>query len=120
MKTKPSSSHFLAYLSGFILSIILTLAAFYLVVAEALSGWAIISILGVLAIGQLLIQVLFFLHLGREERPRWSSNAFLFMVMVVVILVGGSMWIMYNLNYHHGDPPEDINTYIMDEENIYK
>jgi cytochrome o ubiquinol oxidase subunit IV len=41
----------------------------------------------------------FFLHLGRETRPRWKLAVFLFMLGVILILVFGSLWIMTNLNY---------------------
>ena len=51
-------------------------------------------------LAQFFTQLLFFLHLGRETKPRWKLLVFLFMTMIVAILVFGSLWIMYNLNYH--------------------
>jgi cytochrome o ubiquinol oxidase operon protein cyoD len=53
----------------------------------------------------------FFLHLGRESKPRWNLNALLFAVLVVVIIVFGSLWIMHNLNYHMQNP-QQINKYL--------
>ena len=41
-----------------------------------------------------------YLHLGLESKPRWNLMMFLFMVLLIFVLVGGSMWIMYNLNYN--------------------
>ena len=112
------SGSFKAYLSGFILSIVLTLAAFYMVQQSVLEGWALLLVITALAIGQLLVQVLFFLHLGREEKPRWNLIAFMFMSLVVVIVVLGSLWIMHSLNYNMQLPQDDSS--IMDKENIYR
>lgn len=53
-----------------------------------------------LAAAQALLQLLLFLHLGLEENPRWNLIMFFFMVFVIVILVGGSLWIMANLDYN--------------------
>lgn len=107
----------MSYTTGFITSIILTLAAYQLVVNHVLAGWALIfTILG-LAIGQLVVQLLFFLHLGRESKPRWNFLVFAFMVIIVVIVAGGSLWIMKNLDYHTMTPTE-TNTYLRDHEGL--
>ncbi|MEO8105561.1 MAG: cytochrome o ubiquinol oxidase subunit IV [Candidatus Saccharibacteria bacterium] len=107
----------LSYSSGFVLSIILTLAAYQLVVNHLVAGWALIfTILG-LAVVQLLVQLLFFLHLGRESKPRWNLVVFLFMVLVVVIIAGGSLWIMKNLNYRTMSPAQ-TKTYLRDHEGL--
>ncbi len=90
-----------SYTVGFGLSIILTLAAYILVIKDVFSGWALVSALAALAITQLLVQLLFFLHLGRESKPRWNLQVLLFAVGVVIIVVFGSLWIMKNLEYNH-------------------
>ena len=107
----------MSYTTGFISSVILTLAAYQLVVNQVLAGWALIfTILG-LATVQLAVQLLFFLHLGRESKPRWNFLVFAFMVIVVVIVAGGSLWIMKNLNYRTMTPTE-TNTYLRDHEGL--
>jgi cytochrome o ubiquinol oxidase subunit IV len=94
------------YISGFGLSLILTLLAYSIVWWHvhsrhiAFSHRFIMSTIMVLALTQLLVQLIFFLHVGRESRPRWNLTVLIFAAGVVVILVGGSLWIMYNLNYH--------------------
>lgn len=88
------------YVVGFILSVILTLLAFLIVTEHWLAGNQALLAIGALAILQFTVQTLCFLHLGGETKPRNKLMVFLFMLMVVVILVGGSMWIMNNLNYH--------------------
>lgn len=89
-----------SYVIGFILSIVLTLASFMLVSEQALAvGDLILTIVG-LAVAQVLVQLFFFLHLGSDSKPYWNLTVFLFMLVIMVILVAGSLWIMYNLDYY--------------------
>lgn len=94
-----------SYALGFGLSLLLTAAAFGLVWSKALHGWALIGALFGLAVMQLLVQLLSFLHLSHESRPRWNLQVLVFAVGVVLIIVVGSLWIMQNLQYgHHAAP----------------
>jgi cytochrome o ubiquinol oxidase operon protein cyoD len=100
------------YLMGFLLCIVLTLAAYFLVVEKLLSGMTLIlAILGLGAI-QMAVQLVFFMHLGSEyadgkPKHHWNFLVFFFMIMVLVIIVFGSLWIMYTLNYREM-PPMDM------------
>lgn len=85
---------YLAYFIGFISSLALTAFAFFLVVQKYSSP----EILGALALVQALIQLRFFLHLGQEKKPYWETIVFLFMTLVLLIIVIGSLWIMNDLN----------------------
>jgi cytochrome o ubiquinol oxidase operon protein cyoD len=104
---------FKTYAIGFGLSLLLTLAAYFPVSRHVHSGHLIYSdrslIVAVitLAITQLFVQLVFFLHLGRESKPRWNLVVFLFAALVVLILVLGTLWIMWNLNYHMAPIPSD-------------
>ena len=90
-----------SYLTGFVFSIILTLIAYYVVTAKLYSSnLQVVSIIISLAILQLFVQLIFFLHLGRESKPRWNVTVFVFAATVVLIVVFGSIWIMNNLNYN--------------------
>ncbi len=109
-----------SYITGFVFSIILTLGAYVLVVNETFSKSTLIAIISVLAIIQLLVQLVFFLHLSDESKPRWNLQVLLFAVLVVVIVVFGSLWIMNHLSYNHIMSPADTNTYIEHEELIRK
>lgn len=91
---------YLSYTIGFLLSIVLTLAAYFLVVDKILTGSRLVAAIVGLAVVQLFVQLVFFLHLGRESRPRWNLMVFWFALLVVVIVVFGSIWIMENLDYH--------------------
>lgn len=85
---------------GFILSLVLLVAAYRFEVHHHLQGSALIFAIFGFAILQALIQFVFFLFLGLESKPRENTIIFLFMVLVIIIIVGGSIWIMSNLNYN--------------------
>lgn len=57
-----------------------------------------VIILAVLALSQFVLQLVYFLHVGKEFSPRLKLLVTIFMVMIVFILVAGSIWIMNNLN----------------------
>lgn len=107
-----------SYTVGFTLSVILTLAAYMLTVNDVLNGWTLVYTLAGLAIVQLAVQLLFFLHLGRESRPRWNLTVMSFALMVVIILVFGSLWIMKNIQYNHshGESPSQTDNFIKHDE----
>lgn len=111
---------YMSYMIGFGLSLVLTLVAFWLVMQHVETGRfnkeTVVAGLAVTAIAQLIVQLVFFFHLGREPKPRLNTVSFLFMLMVVGIIGFGSLWIMYNLNYNM--MPEEVETYIQEEENI--
>ena len=79
---------------------ILTIAIYHFVTYDYLTGW--VLTLTVFGFGTILalIQLVFFLHLGMESKPHWNTIAFLFMALVMLVVIGGSLWIMYNLNYN--------------------
>jgi cytochrome o ubiquinol oxidase operon protein cyoD len=87
-----------AYLTGFTICILLTSTSFFLAIAKPFERhYVVLSILG-LALIQAASQLRFFLHLGQEPKPRWESIIFYFVMLILVIVVGGSLWIMNDLN----------------------
>lgn len=124
----PAKKHelhhlYMSYVIGFVLSLIITLVAFILTMRQIdadgqdLASGVVIAILAILAISQLVVQLLFFFHLGSESKPRLNTVSFLFMLMVIGILGLGSLWIMYNLDYNM--MPRDVEQHMMNEENIH-
>jgi cytochrome o ubiquinol oxidase operon protein cyoD len=105
-----------SYIIGFVLSIALTLVAYSLTVSHTLSRDMLIFAITGLAMVQLLVQLLFFLHLSQESRPRWRLIVFGLMIIVVAILVYGSVWIMNNLNYKM--MPKDLKVYMQKNEGL--
>lgn len=124
MSREETKRLYVSYVTGFFWSLLLTLAAFALVKMQldsggnAYEGKVLIGILAILAIVQLVVQLVFFFHLGREAKPRLNTVSFLFMLMVVGIIGFGSLWIMYNLNYNMMG--KEVEMYIQNEENIYR
>lgn len=105
------------YVIGFVLSLLLSLGAYAAVANHWLQGSMLIVAIVSLAIVQLVVQLVCFLHLGTETKPRWKLVAFWFMLMVLGILVFGSLWIMQNLNYNMMNVP-DISQQIKQDEGI--
>jgi len=90
-----------AYLIGFIFSIILTLLGFFLVTHRALEPQGLYLSLAVLILLQLATQAVFFFRLNMAtDDDRWNLVIFLFSLLIMLIVVSGSLWIMYNLNYY--------------------
>jgi len=89
-----------SYVLGFMLSVILTIWAYLATTHHAFSRWWLVAALFILATAQFVVQIVYFLHLGQEARPRWKRLLLIAMITFVLILVLGSVWIMYNLNYH--------------------
>lgn len=88
-------------LIGFILSLILTMAAYAIIVNPTwfhfTNSMAIKAILG-LAFAQATVQVFFFLDLWNEKGPLWNLNVFLSTLSIIAIIVWFSIWIIDNLN----------------------
>ena len=89
-----------SYTIGFILSIILTVIPYFVVVNHMPPVGGIAITVLVLAVGQLFIQLVFFLHLSRSSEQRWNLITFLFTALILLILVIATIWIMWNLNYN--------------------
>lgn len=85
---------------GFIFSAIVLLAAYRFETHYHMSsGWFTFTVI-TLAIAQAVLQLMFFMHLGLEEKPRWNAMMLGFMAFLIFVLVGGTLWIMANLNYN--------------------
>jgi cytochrome o ubiquinol oxidase subunit IV len=87
-----------AYVSGFILSVVLTAASFGLVIGHVLPPNASVMALAALAFIQVVVHLVFFLHMNASSGQRWNVMAFGFTVMTAVILIAGTLWVMHNAN----------------------
>lgn len=85
---------------GFVLSLILMIASYRIVTRVHLSHSALTTTLFIFAIVTAIVQLIFFMHLCLEEKPAWNLMTFLFMVLVVLVVFGGSLWIMHTLDYN--------------------
>lgn len=87
-----------AYLVGFFGSLVLTAASFLLVITKWLPDKQLLYALIALALAQAAVQLRFFLHVGEENKPRWETVIFYFMLLILLIIAIGSLWIMNDLN----------------------
>jgi cytochrome o ubiquinol oxidase subunit IV len=108
-----------SYTTGFVLSLVFTIIPFVMVMKKVVSGNALVATLLGFASVQFVVQAVFFLHLGRETKPRWKLVVLLFALLVICIVVIGSLWIMYNLNYYMM-PEHEVEKHIMEEEAIHR
>jgi cytochrome o ubiquinol oxidase operon protein cyoD len=110
------------YVIGFVLSIVLTLTAAALVWIHINSGHTVfshsflIAAILVLAVIQLFVQLIFFMHLAGESGPRWKLGALISTVSIILIVIIGSIWIMNHLNYNMMASPSDMNNYIQSQD----
>lgn len=89
-----------SYVIGFVVSIALILLAYMLVSQHMLSSVGLYATLGVLAIVLTFVQIFCFLRMNTSaEENHWNMIALFFTIIVIMIVVSGSLWIMYNLNY---------------------
>lgn len=87
------------YIAGFLLSVVLTAVAFWLVLTGAVSGAAATALIIIfLAIVQVVVHVRFFLHVNRRGEDGWTLVSFIFTAIIVLITIGGSIWAMYQMN----------------------
>lgn len=85
-----------SYSIGLAASVGLTLAAYFLVVNQTLTGRTLTHVILLMALVQLVVQMVYFL--GAESRDRWNFSSFIMTLGLVVIVVAGSLWIMDHLN----------------------
>lgn len=85
---------------GYTLAILITVASYHVLTRHHLTNTILIWTLISLAVFQALTQLIFFLHIGLESKPRWNLITFLFATVVLVIIIFGSIWIMQNLGYY--------------------
>lgn len=90
-----------SYMMGFGLSVILTAIPFWLVMTGALHDAQLTAfiIMG-FAVVQILVHMIFFLHMNTRSEGGWTMMALIFTLVLVVITLSGSMWVMYHLNHN--------------------
>lgn len=95
-RSRDERREFFSYVWGAGLALVLTLVPFFVVHRHALPRPAVYYLIGVLAVGQAIIHFRFFLHIGFRQR-REDLQLILFSALLLVILVGGTLWIMGSL-----------------------
>lgn len=89
------------YVVGFVLAVILTAIPFWLVMGHVLptAQMTAVAVMG-LAVIQVLVHMIYFLHMNARSEGGWTLLALMFTLILVVITLSGSLWVMHNLNTH--------------------
>ena len=99
MKTpaRNTDATFNAYMLGFGLAVILTAIPFILVAFKLLSAATTLIVIALLALIQIVVHLRYFLHLDFKDTPRENLVTLAFTAVLIVIMIGGSLWIMFDL-----------------------
>tara|TARA_Y100000588_G_C14191892_1_gene898397 strand:+ start:1012 stop:1329 length:318 start_codon:yes stop_codon:yes gene_type:complete len=100
----PTRGHHLKhYLIGFSLAVILTIIPFTVVIEDLLPRQSTLILLAICATAQILVHLHFFLGVGFGA-PRDNVIVLAFTCVLILIMLGGTMWIMLDLHARHGLP----------------
>ncbi len=87
------------YLTGFVLAAILTVIPFWLVMGDVIASREVaIFVILALAVIQIFVHIVYFLHLDTRSEGGWNMMAFIFSAVLVIIVLGASIWVMYTEN----------------------
>ncbi|WP_321953766.1 cytochrome o ubiquinol oxidase subunit IV [Paraburkholderia bannensis] len=95
---EESHGSFGGYMAGFVLAVVLTAASFWLVLHGGLPRETALLGLAALAVVQIVVHLVFFLHMNTSSGQRWNVTAFGFTAMTVLIVVIGTLWVMHNVS----------------------
>lgn len=90
----------IGYLVGLGLAILLTATSFFVAGTDLVWQPSIPVALVVLAIAQMGVHLVFFLHITTGPDNTNNVLALAFGVLIVILVIGGSLWIMANLNHN--------------------
>jgi cytochrome o ubiquinol oxidase subunit IV len=98
-----------SYLIGFALSVILTAIPFGLVMSGAVPAATAVPVCIGLGVVQIAVHLVYFLHMNGSSTLSWNMAALVFTLVILLILVVGSLWVMYHLdtNMMPGMMPSD-------------
>jgi len=86
------------YIIGYVSAIALTIAAFVIAPNTNMAPFSVVAALAVLAIAQMLVHLIFFLHINTAPAQKINVTAFAAAMLIIAIVVVGSIWIMGHLN----------------------
>ena len=94
-----SHGTFKGYVTGFVLSVILTAIPFWLVMGHVFSSNTTTAlVIAAFAAVQIVVHMVYFLHMNGRMEGGWSLLALIFTGVLLVIVLSGSIWVMYHLN----------------------
>ncbi|WP_110656096.1 cytochrome o ubiquinol oxidase subunit IV [Salinicola halimionae] len=93
-----SHGSYKSYIIGLVLSIVLTLISFGVVMTGSFGIPTMMITVVVTAIIQVLVQLVLFMHLNTKSEGGWNVLSFVFTAGILVLIIGGSLWIMHNIH----------------------
>lgn len=97
-QTGDLASQVNSYLVGFMLSVILTAVPFWAVMSHQLEKPQTIALVIGSAVVQIVVHLKYFLHLDFSKGGKLNTFSFLFTALIIVMVVGLSVWIIYAAN----------------------
>ena len=87
------------YVKGFILAVVLTAIPFYLVMNNVIQDRSLaVLVLGGFAIVQIVVHMVYFLHMNGKIQGGWTMLSTIFTVVFVAIAIAGTLWVMFHMN----------------------
>ncbi|HTR11546.1 MAG TPA: cytochrome o ubiquinol oxidase subunit IV [Paraburkholderia sp.] len=86
-----------SYAAGFVLSVLLTAGAFGVVLHGALDTTTAMIVIAVLAFVQVIVHLVFFLHLNMSPGQGWNVLSLAYTVLAAAFLIFGTIWVMHNV-----------------------
>lgn len=98
------------YIKGFILAVILTVIPFWLVMGDVILDRATAAmVLGLFAVVQVIVHMVYFLHMNGKIQGGWTMMSTIFAIVFVMITIAGTLWVMFHMNANmmpsHADLP---------------
>ena len=96
---QPHEGSLRGYLTGFVLAAILTIIPFWLVMGHVIADFKVaVFVILALAAVQIFVHMIYFLHVDLRSQGGWNMMGLIFTIVLVVIVLGASIWSMHNEN----------------------
>lgn len=88
-----------SYMTGFVLSVILTAIPFILVMSGGFESRRLTAVIVLLfAMAQIIVHMIYFLHMDLHVEGGWTVTSLVFTLIVLVICLAGTIWVMHNMD----------------------
>lgn len=108
-------AHIRRYIVGLIAAFTLVYFAYFAVTEAWFAGRALAAWLLAIAAVQFVLQLVVFLHVGQESKPRWTMWSIIYTFLMLLIIVVASLWIMANMNYNMHMSPEQMQDFMLEQ-----
>jgi len=89
-----------SYLIGFILSVVLTAVPFAMTMLHLMPLATLIPVIIGIGVVQIVVHLVYFLHMNVSSSQVWNNAAFVVALIIVLILIVGTLWVMYHMNHN--------------------